>query len=145
MDMFEDIYQKLQDLQKAHEDLQESNLAYAAENAILRQQLEDYKAKEVSNQSKVNVLYETIQSLEEERKHLNELLNIVNLEQRNQQLMVELEELKKKCSLATKIIKGVTYFVDENLVLYTKNEDGSQGPKVGYLKIKDQKTLVVWS
>jgi predicted nuclease with TOPRIM domain len=145
MDLLEDIFQKLCDLQKSYEDVLQQNLYYSDENNTLKQDNLKLKTKEEEYINHITSLCNTIQELESERLEWRKVSSIVCLEKQNNVLKNELEILQNKLQkkLAEKTIKGVTYYIDKQ-DLFIKNPDESIGDKVGYIHKKDNKTIVTW-
>lgn len=158
MDLFEDIFQKLCDLQKSYVDLSEQNIVFAHENNILKQENIKFKTKEEDYIKHIKDLCNTIHDLETERLEWRKVSCIVNLEKQNTLLRNEIETLLSKHYLEDSIsksnsnieilpektIKGIKYYINSNQELFTKNLDESIGNKVGYLQKKDGKTIVTW-
>ncbi len=148
MDLFEDVFQKLCELQKSYAEIMEQNIVFAQENNFLKQENIKFKTKEEDYIKNIKNLCDTIHELETERLEWSKVSCIVKLEKQNNMLRNEIETLleqrkEKQPKLPEKTIKGVTYYLN-NQDLFTKNPDESIGNKVGYLQKKEGKTIVTW-
>jgi hypothetical protein len=119
----------------------------------LQQFLRDYEEKD----KLVKELQDKVKVLEEDILHMRKVSHIVALERENSSLKEQLA--KMKLSVATppkaamvaplevyeKTIKGIVYYIDDNLTIYKKNEDDSIGESLGKLIREEGKTRVQWN
>ena len=99
MDLFEDIFQKLYELQKSYAEISEQNIIFAEENNILKQENIKFKNKEEDYIKNIKDLSQTIHELESERFEWSKVSCIVNLEKQNNILRNELETLLSKTNI----------------------------------------------
>lgn len=147
---------ELDELEELCQALSKSNAQMAIKTSALENRNIELEQSNREHSSRITLLQNTIEMLEDDRRQLTRVSSIVNLEKQNQSLKKEIEQLHEKINrllagqptkpgvetppeqeppsdLIEKTIQGTSYFVDDDGLVYAKNADGSAGKRIGKL------------